>query len=161
MKPIILILTTFSITTTLSVAEMQPKVIKAYDRVSPRKARVVRGAGPRQDDLLLSTIDATAQISIQVSSVLAFEASTQATSEEPQRQRRGRRYSQLKFLKDNKIQIKQNIAQGSGEYLSALLNMMSIKQTPSTLAKIQSDFDVLASLDDEAFLSKLGEIINS
>jgi len=163
MKNNILTLLLFMITATVTKA-IEPKVIRAHDSTyRSDRATTHRGSSRRdtQDDILLSTIEASSEISVQITSAISLEASTQATSQEPQQQRRGRRYSQLKFLKNNRVHIKQDIAQGRGEYLSTLLDMMSIESTKSTLFKIQSNFEKLSSLEDREFLSTLVDIINS
>ncbi|HHD81426.1 MAG TPA: DUF3015 domain-containing protein [Campylobacterales bacterium] len=159
MKTILIILSVLIMTTTAK--NINSKVIRAHDGYRSSGHTTHRGGGRHQDDILLSTIDATSQISVQVTSVLSLEASTQATSQEPQNRRRHRNYSQIKFLKNNRVQITQDISKGNGEYLITLLNMMNIKQDTHTLSKIQSNFETLFALEDEKFLSKLTEISNS
>ncbi|MCK4441313.1 MAG: DUF3015 family protein [Sulfurovaceae bacterium] len=160
MKTILIIL---SVLITITTAKnINPKVIRAHDGYRSSGHTTYRGGRRHQDDILLSTIDATSEISVQVTSAVSLEASTDATSQRPQnRTRRRRNYSQIKFLKNNRVQITQDISKGKGEYLITLLNMMNIKQDTHTLAKIQSNFDTLLSLKDEKFLSKLTEISNS
>jgi len=159
MKIITTILITLLLTIeTTTAKDIEPKVIRAYDAPRVTHRRVSR-ARNTQEDIILSTIDASSEISVQITSAMSLEASTEATSNEPQTRRaRKRHYSELKFLKNNRTQITQNISQGKGEYLSTLLNIMNIKQTPSTLIKIQSNFDILSSLNNELFLSKLKKI---
>jgi len=160
MKTIIIILSI--LITSTSAKNINSKVIRAHDGYRSSGNTSYRGGGRHQDDILLSTIDATSEISVQVTSAVSLEASTQATSQSPQRGRvRRRNYSQIKFLQDNRVQITQNISQGRGEHLITLLNMMNIKQDTNTLTKIQSNFENLLTLKDEQFLSKLISISNS
>jgi len=160
MKTIIIILSI--LITSTCAKSINSKVIRAHDGYRSGGHTSYRGGGRHQDDILLSTIDATSEISVQVTSAVSLEASTQATSQSPQRGRiRRRNYSQIKFLQDNRVQITQNISQGRGEHLITLLNIMNIKQDTNTLIKIQSNFENLLILKDENFLSKLTEIANS
>jgi len=152
MKTILIIISI--LITSISAKSINAKVIKAHDGYY-RSSR-------HKDDILLSTIDASSQISVQISSAVSLEASTQATSQQPQHGRvRRRNYSQIKFLQKNRVQITQDISQGRGEHLITLLNMMNIKQDTPTLTKIQSNFETLSALDGEKFLSKLTEISKS
>jgi len=160
MKTILIILSI--LITSTGAKSINSKVIRAHDGYRSSGHTTYRGGGRHQDDILLSTIDATSEISVQVTSAISLEASTQATSQPPQQGRiRRRNYSQIKFLQKNRVQITQDISQGRGEYLITLLNMMNIKQDTPTLTKIQSNFETLSALDDEKFLSKLTEIGNS
>jgi hypothetical protein len=159
MKTILILLSIFITTTTAK--SINPKIIRANDGYRSSGHINHRGGGRHQDDILLSTIDATSEISVQVTSALSLEASTEATTQPPQNRRRRRNYSQIKFLEKNRVQITQDISQGKGEYLITLLNIMNIKQDTPTLTKIQSNFKTLSVLNNEKFLSKLAEISNS
>jgi len=160
MKTILIILSI--LITSTGAKSINSKVIRAHDGYRSSGHTTHRGGGRHQDDILLSTIEASSEMSIQITSAVSLEASTQATSQPPQQGKiRRRNYSQIKFLQKNRVQITQDISQGRGEYLITLLNMMNIKQDTSTLTKIQSNFETLSALDDEKFLSKLMEIGNS
>jgi len=163
MKRITPILISLLITIT-TAKNIEPRVIRGHDNHYDRGHTTTHRSSHStntQDDILLSTIEASSEISIQITSAISLEASTDATSQDPQNHRRQREYSQIKFLNNNRVQITQNISQGKGEYLSTLLNMMNIKPNKPTLLKIQSNFDVLLGLKDEEFLDKLAKISES
>ncbi len=127
--------------------------------IKPRIVHAHGGGGYRGGNMGLSTIDATTQMSVQVTSIAFTEASSNATSNQPQRRREN--YSELKFLKDNRDKITKDISQGGGEHLNTLLDIMKLKKDSMSLAKIQSNFDVLLISDNKEFLSKLKKIYNS
>ncbi len=139
--------------TIITAQTIKPRVIHA------RGGGGYRGGGSMQESMGLSTIDATSQLSIQVTSIAFTEASSNATCNQPQRERG--RYSELKFLKDNRDKITKDISQGGGEHLTTLLNIMKLKKDSASITKIQSNFNELSILNDREFLSKLKRISNS
>ena len=141
---------------TIIIAQtITPRVIRGHDGYRSRG----HSGGSMQESMGLSTIDASSEISIQVTSISLTEASSHATSNRPQQRRRN--YSELKFLKDNRVKITKDISQGSGEHLFTLLDMMKLKRDSNNLSKIQSNFEKLLVLDNKEFLFKLKKISNS
>ena len=143
-------------TSVLSAKTVEPKVMRAqsnnnhphnnhhnedYDNSSH--------AHDREDDILSSSVEASSEITVMVT----IEASSEATSETHQGNAR------LSYLDDNRVQITQNIAQGHGEYLSTLLQMMNLSTDDKSLEKIQKNFDNLVYLSHPDFLDKLEAII--
>jgi hypothetical protein len=139
---------------TITVAETyKPRIIRSH-------GGGYRGAGRGiKESMGLSTIDASIQISIQLTSIAFTEASSNITSN--QQRRREENSSELSFLKDNREKITRDISQGGGEHLVTLLNIMRLKRDKKSLAKIQSNFDKFLVLEDREFLSKLKSISNS
>ena len=135
---------------------IKPRVIKAHDRVY----RTGGGGyhGRREPPMPVSSLEATSEMSVEITSIGITEASSDATTNGRRRGVRRRGYAELKFLKDNRTKITQDISQGGGEHLLTLLTMMKLKRDRETLSKIQSNFDSLSSLDNGKLLSKLREI---
>ena len=99
MKTIIIILSI--LITSTCAKSINSKVIRANDGYRSSGHTTYRGGGRHQDDILLSTIDATSEISIQVTSAVSLEASTQATSQSPN----GEEYEEETTLKSNFCKI--------------------------------------------------------
>lgn len=138
---------------TLDARTIKPKTVKAKDRTSRH-----RGHRNTQETILLSTFQATSEISIQITSVVTLEISTEATSGQPRGNARVRYRSEVEFLNNNRFKITEDISNGDGEHLITLMGMMHLQKNHATLAKVQSNFENLLSLEDEAFLLKLREI---
>jgi hypothetical protein len=136
----------------LNAQTIKPRAIKARDSISHSRG----GHHNSKDTVLLSTIEASSEISVQITSAVSLEASTEATSGTPHQ--RSRNYSELEFLNNNRFKITEDISTGGGEHLLALMSIMHLKKDSATLSKIQSNFENLLALDDEAFLSELREI---
>jgi hypothetical protein len=149
------ILTTLILGGILVGETVKPRVIKAHDRVYRREGSYHHGRGKSMG---VSSIEASFEISIELTSIGITEASSNATTNGQRRGVRRRGYAELKFLKDNRTKITQDISQGGGEHLLTLLTMMKLKRDRETLSKIQSNFDSLSSLDNGKLLSKLREI---
>jgi hypothetical protein len=148
---IILILLT---TTALISKSINSKVIRANDGYKGS----IRTSSHRstKDDVILSTVEVSSQISVQLTSIASLDATSQ---DKYNNQTRRGRYAQLKFLKDNRDNITVDISKGDGEYLSTLLDLMSIEPNSDNLIKIQSNFENLTKLENREFLAKIEEII--
>ncbi len=133
----------------INAQTIKSTTIKARDRVTHSS----RGHHNRNDTMFLSTIEASSEATIQITSVVSLEVSTEATSGTPHQ--RSRNYSELEFLKKNRFKITEDISNGEGEYLLTLMKMMNLKKDSITLSKIQSNFKNLLALENEAFLSEL------
>jgi len=125
---------------------IKPKVVHATDY--PRHYR--GSTGVRKADPLISTSEASAQIS----SLLSLEASSQATTN-PAGRGNPRAYS---FLEENRIEITEEIAKGEGEHLQTLLGLMHLKADETTLLALQSNFEQLIYLNPEQFLTQLSQM---
>jgi hypothetical protein len=99
---------------------------------------------------LLSTMES----SVEITSVISCEASTQATTE--QRDHGNAHISN--FLEENRIEISRDIAQAQGEHLQTLLSMMQLSRNESYLLSLQSNFESLIYLDTQQFLKRLRTI---
>jgi hypothetical protein len=137
--------------TIITADTIRPRVIRGHDSVY----RGEYGHSSR-GSVGLSSIEASSEMSVQITSISITEASSDATSHRPHRRRRD--YSELRFLEDNRLKITEDISQGGGEHLVTLLSMMRLKKDRKTLSKIQSNFDTLLGLEGKDFLSKLEEI---
>ena len=139
--------------TLITAQTIKPKVIKARDSVSHS-----RGShhSNRQGNILFSTIEASSEVTMQITSAVSLEVSTEATSGQPHQ--RSRNYSELEFLNNNRLKITEDISNGNGEHLLTLMSMMHLKKDSTTLSKIQSNFENLLALEDETFLLELREI---
>ena len=135
----------------LTAGTIQPKVMGARDSHRHYDRSSSRHHSNRQDDVLSSTFEATAQISLLVSS----EASSEATSHGGGRRGNARI---VHFLNENRIDITTDMAKGEGEYLTTLLQIMKLKKDPLTLSRIQTNFNQFIELNPNDFLVKLKEI---
>jgi hypothetical protein len=140
--------------TVVTAQTIKPKKIKAIDSI-----RYGRGHHRSSNDPFISTVEASSEVSIQITSALSIKASSDATSQGSQQ--RSREYSELEFLNNNRFKITEDISNGGGEHLLTLMEMMNLKKDRTTLAKVQSNFENLFGLEDEAFLSELREVSNS
>lgn len=108
----------------------------------------------RDDNILLSTFDATGQISVAITVEVTSEITTQITSE-------GNRHStaRLSYLDNNRVEITEDIARGEGEHLETLLSIMNLKKDSDSLKVIQNNFDKLIYLSHNNFLDKLENLV--
>jgi len=149
MKVLLLLLT---LTPLLVVAKtVKPKVMHGKDRDYHEHYSHSSNHRDTQDDILSSSVEATGQISVEIS----FQISTDATSEN------GHTTAHLSYLDNNRIQITEDIAKGEGEHLETLLSMMNLPKDRNSLKKIQSSFDELIYLSHNDFLDKLENIVIS
>jgi len=136
-------------TSILSAKTIEPKVMRAQDNNHREHYDNSSQSHDREDDILSSSAEASSEITLMVS----MEASSEVTSETHHGNAR------LSYLDDNRVQITQNIAQGHGEYLSTLLQMMNLSTDDKSLEKIQKNFDNLVYLPHPDFLDKLEALI--
>jgi len=123
----------------LLAKSMEPKVMHAQDRDRGRYEE--SSHRDTQDEILSSS----AEITVQISTVI----STEMTESDYQNNAR------LSYLKNNRIEITEDLAQGEGEHLETLLTMMKIETSDTFLTKIQTNFETLISLSHQEFLNKL------
>jgi hypothetical protein len=102
-----------------------------------------------KNDVLSSSVEASSEIIVMVT----VQASSEITSEEHQGEAR------LSYLDSNRVQITQNIAQGQGEYITTLLEMMKLPTDEESLEKLQKNFDSLIYLSHNDFLDKVEALI--
>ncbi|HHH20166.1 MAG TPA: DUF3015 domain-containing protein [Campylobacterales bacterium] len=131
---------------TAQTGTIKPQTVEARDH--RHYDRSVRGGSRHGDSLLISTFEATAQIS----SILLSEASSQATTYGNQAPHHRRA---IHFIEENRIEISQDMARGDGEHLSTLLTMLDLDHDAPRLLAIQSDFDALSQLDSAELLTQL------
>ena len=128
----------------LNSGTIKPKRVKAKDRTTHRSSshhsshRTTKGV---QDDILFSSIEATAHISTEFSFQLSTEATSYSTMEE--RRERNERYIEV-----NRQNINLNMAQANGEHLSTLLKLLELKEDRELLTAIQTDFEHLSQLNN-------------
>jgi len=126
---------------------IKPKTMHATDHYR-HYSRSAGGAS--HNNPFLSTMEASAEIT----SMVSFEASSQATTNP---NRRGNAHLST-FIEQNRIEITQDIARAEGEYLTTLLSMMHLNRDETYLLALQSNFDAFISLDAQQFQHKLREI---
>ena len=128
----------------LSAETIKPKVMHGTDHYNRSSSR-----GSSNDPFL-----STMEVSVQITSMVSLEASSQATSHSG-----GRGNARIhSFLDNNRIDITNDIAKGEGEHLQTLLSMMQLQQDERYLLSLQSNFKSLIYLDHTQFLHKLREI---
>jgi hypothetical protein len=137
MKKPLLILTILPLM--LLAKSMEPKVMHAQDR---DKGRYEESSHRDTQDEILSS---SAEITVQISTVI----STEMTESDYQNNAR------LSYLKNNRIEITEDLAQGEGEHLETLLTMMKLETSDTFLTKIQTNFETLISLSHQDFLNRL------
>ena len=137
MKKPLLILTILPLM--LLAKSMEPKVMHAQDR---DKGRYEESSHRDTQDEILSS---SAEITVQISTVI----STEMTESDYQNNAR------LSYLKNNRIEITKDLAQGEGEHLETLLTMMKLETSNNFLRKIQTNFETLISLSHQEFLNRL------
>jgi hypothetical protein len=146
------------IITVITAQTIKPKRVQARDSIGHRG-----GGHHNSNDPFISTVEvsseASFEISVQITSVVTTQASSEATS--GQQKQRSREYSELEFLNNNRPKITEDISNGGGEHLITLMGMMHLNKDRVTLAKVQSNFETLLELEDEAFLLELREVSNS
>jgi len=133
------------------------RVIKAKDRPSSSRSH----GNKRSSNPLISTVEASSEMSFQITSAISLEVSSEITTYGGVAPERRSDTAELKFLNDNRLKITEDISQGQGEHITTLLSLMKIEQSNTTLSNIQSNFEELFRLEDNAFLSKIREISNS
>ena len=143
-----------ALTPLLLVAKtIKPKIMHAQDREYHRHYSHSSNNRDTEDEILSSSADATAQISVTISFQISTEALSEATSEGHHSTAR------LSYLDNNRIQITEDIAKGEGEYLQTLLSMMYLNQDETSLKRIQKNFDALIYLSPNDFLDKLESLV--
>jgi len=153
MKTILFLL---AISPILLVAKtIQPKVMHAQDRDYHTHYSHSSTHRDTKDEILSSSADATAQISVTITLQISTEALSEVTSEGGGHHSNAR----LSYLDNNRIQITEDIAKGEGEYLETLLSMMHLRQDKKSLKKIQKSFDELIYLSHNDFLDKLESLV--
>jgi len=153
MKTILFLL---ALTPILLVAKtIKPKVMHAQDRDYHAHYSHSSNHRDTEDEILSSSADATAQISVTITLQISTEALSEATSEGGGHHSNAR----LSYLDNNRIQITEDIAKGEGEYLETLLSMMHLRQDKKSLKKIQKSFDELIYLSHKDFLDKLESLV--
>ncbi len=134
----------FFLILSLSAETIKPKVMHGTDHYN---RSTNRGSN---NEPFLSTMEA----SVQVTSMVSLQTSSQATSNS-----RGRGNARIhSFLDNNRIDITNDIAKGEGEHLQTLLSMMQLQADERYLLSLQSNFESLIYLDHTEFLHKLREI---
>jgi len=143
-KTIFSLLFGFSI---LFAKTVEPKVMRAqnyhknYEHSSHHR--------DTKNDVLSSSVEASSEITVMVT----VQASSEITSEEHHG------VARLSYLDDNRVQITQNIAQGQGEYITTLLEIMKLPTDEESLEKLQKNFDSLIYLSHNDFLDKVEALI--
>jgi hypothetical protein len=145
-----------ALTPLLLVAKtVKPKIMQAQDRDYRQHYSNSSNHRDRQEDILSSSADATAQISVTISLQISTEALSEATSEGGG----GHSTVRLSYLDNNRIQITEDIAKGEGEYLETLLSMMHLRQDAQSLQTIQKHFEAFIYLNHNDFLDKLESLV--
>ena len=130
---------------TLPAGTIKPRTMEARDH-RPYERSVC--SSRHRDNMLLSTLEATTEIS----SILLIEASSQATTQ--------RSYSPndpyaINFIEENRIEISQDMARAKGEHLTTLLKMLNLQYDETHLMATQSKFETLSSLSSNELLTQL------
>ena len=130
---------------------IKPRIIHAHDNVY------------RRDSLGMSSIDASLQASVEITSIATLEGTSQATSGRGGQlpRDRARYYKPISFLENNRDIIMEDISKGEGEHLTTLLKLMKLKRDSKSLSKIQMNFNTLLTLNSIDFLYKLEKLDNS
>ena len=144
--------------------KIKPRVIHAHDNVYRGSSGGGYNGGYRRDSLGMSSIDASFQATVEITSIATLEGTSQATSggrgEVPRRDR-ARYYKPISFLKNNRDVIMEDISKGDGEHLATLLKLMKLKRDSKSLSKIQMNFNTLLTLNSSDFIYKLEKLDNS
>ena len=133
------------LTSIISAKSVETKIMRAKDNRHSGHYSNSSHHHDEREDFLSSSAEATSQISV----ALFVQATSDATSEEHQNNAR------LSYLDNNRVQITKEIAQGEGEYLNTLLNMMELQSNPQNLKILQENFEELIYLSHNDFLEKL------
>jgi len=142
---------------TLLVAKtVQPKkVMHAQDRDYHAHYSHSSNHQNVKEEIISSSADATAQISVTVTLQISTDALSEITSQGGVHHSNAR----LSYLDNNRIQITEDIAKGEGEHLETLLSMMHLCQDKKSLKKIQKSFNELIYLSHNDFLDKLESLV--
>ena len=145
--------------------KIKPRVIHAHDNVYRGSSGGGYNGGYRRDSLGMSSIDASFQATVEITSIATLEGTSQATSgggrgEVPRRDR-ARYYKSISFLTNNRDVIMEDISKGDGEHLTTLLKLMKLKRDSKSLSKIQMNFNTLLTLNSIDFIYKLEKLDNS
>ncbi len=143
--------------------KIKPRVIHVHDNVYRGSSGGGYSRGYRRDSFGMSSIDASSQVTIEVTSIATLEGSSQATSGRGGGVPRGKPkyYKPITFLKNNRDIIMEDISKGDGEHIITLLKLMKLKRDNNSLSKIQKNFNTLLTLDTINFIYQLEKLNNS
>ena len=146
-----LLLLTITLNSIIFGKTIEPKIMHAQDYHEPEANKNIDTYSESSEshhhskDILSTTIETSVQISIGVSSQITSEGASNV--------------ARMSFLNKNRIKIIEEIAQGEGEYLTTLLNIMKIKSNSTTIKILQDNFNQLIYLSHENFLKKLNSLV--
>ena len=149
MKNILLV--TLILSSLLFSKRVEPKVVYAEDKSQEEEQKeeyeeYSHSTEEKSDTngALLSTVQVSSQISLEISTQMTVHNNSTV--------------AQVNFLDKNRLQIMEEIAQGEGEHITTLLEMMELNYNPKSLKTLQSSFNQLIYLSHEDFLEHLNAL---